>query len=94
MKNGKSKRSPVERELHKIERKEEKLIQSAKNQNASSGWKSKLEEKIPENTLAVLKKLFQRGLLSFLREDLSSLKRPMTGIPSKRISKSKIMPWT
>lgn len=43
----------MERELHKIERKEEKLIQSAKNQNASSGWKSKLEGKIPENTLAV-----------------------------------------
>lgn len=61
MKNGKSKRSPVERELHKIERKEEKLIQSAKNQNASSGWKSKLEGKIPENTLAVLKKAFSKG---------------------------------
>ncbi len=61
MKYGKSKLSPVERGLHKIEREEEKLIQNAKKQNSSSGWKSKLEGKIPEKTLAVLKKAFSKG---------------------------------
>ena len=88
MKNGKSKRSPVERELHKIERKEEKIKMRLPAGNQS--WR----EKYLKIHSLYLKKLFQRGLLSFLREDLSSLKRPMTGIPSKRISKSKIMPWT
>lgn len=61
MKHGKSKLSPVERELHKIEREEEKLTQSAKKQNLSPSWKSKLEGKMPAKTLAGLKKAFSKG---------------------------------
>lgn len=61
MKHGKPRLSPVERELHKIEREEEILIQNAKKQDSSPGWKSKLEGKIPEKTLAGLKKAFSKG---------------------------------
>lgn len=53
--------SPVERELRKIEQEEEKLRQNAGRQNAASGWKSKLEGKIPEKTLSGLKKAFSMG---------------------------------
>ncbi len=57
----KQKQSPVKKELDKIEREEEKLLQNAMKPKAASGWKSKLEEKIPAKTLAGLKKAFAKG---------------------------------
>ncbi len=57
----KQKQSPIKKELDKIEREEKKLLQNAMKPKASSGWKLKLEGKIPAKTLAGLKKAFAKG---------------------------------
>lgn len=60
MQFGKSKPSPVERELQKIERKEKKLLQTAQKKNTVSDWKSELENKIPKKTQTGLQKVFSK----------------------------------
>ncbi len=57
----KQKQSPVKKELDKIEREEKKLLQNAMKPKTASGWKLKLEGKIPTKTLAGLKKAFAKG---------------------------------
>lgn len=57
----KTKFSPVEKELRKIEREEEKMLQSAKKERFSSEWKAKLESKVPEKTFLGLQKAFSKA---------------------------------
>ncbi|MCF2671271.1 EcsC family protein [Butyricicoccus pullicaecorum] len=54
---GKAKRSPVEKELQKIEWEEQKLLRCAQ-QRQTPRWKSELEHRIPEKVMNGLQKAF------------------------------------
>lgn len=54
----KTKISPVEKELQKIEREEQKLIQYAEKHNTAPAWKSELENRIPEKVMTGLQKAY------------------------------------
>lgn len=53
--------SPVEKELQKIEREEQKLLQYAEKHNAAPGWKAELENRIPEKVMAGLQKAYSKA---------------------------------
>lgn len=48
--------SPVERELQKIEREEQKLIQYAEKHITAPFWKAELENRVPEKVVCGLQK--------------------------------------
>ena len=52
----KSKLSPLEKELQKIEREEGRLIRSAQKHKDAPSWKAELENKIPEKVMSGLSK--------------------------------------
>lgn len=57
----KTKISPVERELQKIEREEQKLIQYAEKHKNAPAWKAELEDRIPEKVMSGLQKAFAKA---------------------------------
>lgn len=57
----KTKISPVERELQKIEREEQKLIQYAERHKNAPAWKAELEDRIPEKVMSGLQKAFVKA---------------------------------
>lgn len=61
MEFGKSKVSPIEKELYKIERREQKLLYYAEKHKADPVWKTELEKRIPEKVLSGLQKAFSKA---------------------------------
>ncbi len=57
----KSKLSPLEKELQKIEREEGRLIRSAQKHKDAPSWKAELENKIPEKVMSGLQKAFSKA---------------------------------
>lgn len=57
----KTKISPVEKELQKIEREEQKLIQYAEKHNTAPAWKAELENRIPEKVMTGLQKAYSKA---------------------------------
>lgn len=57
----KTKISPAERELQKIEREEMKLIQYAEKHETDPAWKVKLENRIPEKVMSGLQKAYSKA---------------------------------
>lgn len=57
----KTKISPVERELQKIEREEQKLIQYAEKHKNAPAWKTELEDRIPPKVMSGLQKAFAKA---------------------------------
>lgn len=61
MREFRTKISPVERELQKIESKEQKLIQYAEKYKTAPAWKYELKSRIPEKVMSGLQKAFSRA---------------------------------
>lgn len=59
--NKKTKLTSVEKELQKIEHKEQKLLQNAKECTKVPKWKSELENKIPKKVMTGLQKAFSKA---------------------------------
>lgn len=57
----KAKPSPIEKELLKIEREEQKLIQYAGKYETAPAWKAGLEDRIPEKVMHGLQKAFAKA---------------------------------
>ncbi len=57
----KTKISTVERELQKIEREEQRLIQYAEKHKTAPTWKADLEDRIPEKVMSGLQKAFSKA---------------------------------
>lgn len=57
----KAKISPIEKELQKIEREEQKLLQYAEKHKNASVWKTELEDRIPEKVMSGLQKAFAKA---------------------------------
>ena len=57
----KTKISMVERELQKIEREEQRLIQYAEKHKTAPTWKADLEDRIPEKVMSGLQKAFSKA---------------------------------
>lgn len=57
----KSKLSPLEKELQKIEQEEGRLIRSAQKHKDAPSWKAELENKIPEKVMSGLQKAFSKA---------------------------------
>ena len=57
----KTKISPVERELQKIEREEQRLIQYAEKHKTAPASKDELEDRIPEKVMSGLQKAFSKA---------------------------------
>lgn len=54
----KTKISPIEKELQKIEREEQKVIQYAEKRKNTPAWKTELKDRIPEKVMYGLQKAF------------------------------------
>lgn len=57
----KSKLSPIENELHKIEQKEQKLLHYADKHKTGPTWKTALEKRVPEKILTGLQRAFSKA---------------------------------
>lgn len=57
----KSKASPIEKELHKIEQEEQKLRSYADRHRTDPAWKVELENRIPGNVMTGLQKAFSKA---------------------------------
>lgn len=57
----KSKVSPIEKELNKIERREQKLLYYAEKHKTDPAWKTELEKRIPEKVMGGLQKAFSKA---------------------------------
>lgn len=57
----KTKISPVEKELQKIEREEQKLIRNVEKHKNAPAWKTELEDRIPEKVMSGLQKAFAKA---------------------------------
>lgn len=61
MKFRKSKLSPIEKELYKIEQEEQKLLHYANKHKSDPTWKIELENRIPEKVMSGLQKAFSKA---------------------------------
>ena len=57
----KSKLSPIEKELHKIEQEEQKLLHYADKHKTDSAWKIALEKRVPEKVMTGLQTAFSKA---------------------------------